>query len=149
VKEDWELYASTFMEMWQRLDSLKICGDFSVLGRVTRNRGRFTILDPSREPAVGRHLPDADDIESEVHQPLRDVLGGSVAGKMSQHCLNRLLRLREEGEVGEGILGKVIFNCQVVHHVLGDYPGPVPGVPELKGPLHKKKCFIVKKTTQN
>jgi hypothetical protein len=52
VREDWDLYASTFMEMWQRLDSLKICGDFSVLGRVTRNRGKFTILDPSGDRQV-------------------------------------------------------------------------------------------------
>jgi hypothetical protein len=35
------------MEMWQSLESLKISGDFAVLGRVTRNRGRFTGLDPS------------------------------------------------------------------------------------------------------
>jgi hypothetical protein len=30
------------MQMWQRLDSLKISWDFWVLGRVTRNRGKVT-----------------------------------------------------------------------------------------------------------
>jgi hypothetical protein len=60
---------------------------------------------PIRGPAGGSHLPHADDIESVVHQPFRDVLGGSVAGKMAQLCLDRLLRLREEGDVRRGNFG--------------------------------------------
>jgi hypothetical protein len=47
VKEDWDLYASTLMQMWQRLDSLKISWDFWVLGRVTRNRGKVTGFESS------------------------------------------------------------------------------------------------------
>jgi hypothetical protein len=51
---------------------------------------------------------------------------------MAQHCLDRLLRLWEEGEVGGGILLEEGLYCQVVHYVFGDYPCSVLGVPELE-----------------
>jgi hypothetical protein len=41
VREDWDLYASTLMQMWQRVDSLKISWDFWVLGMVTRNKTKI------------------------------------------------------------------------------------------------------------
>jgi hypothetical protein len=39
--------ASTLMEMWQRLDSLKISCDSAVLGSVIRNKGRGFVVVPS------------------------------------------------------------------------------------------------------
>jgi hypothetical protein len=36
VRVNWDLYASTLMQIWQRLESLNMSGDFVVLGRVTR-----------------------------------------------------------------------------------------------------------------
>jgi hypothetical protein len=35
------------MEMWQRLDNLKISWDFAILGRVIRNNGRVFVDAPS------------------------------------------------------------------------------------------------------
>jgi hypothetical protein len=37
------------MEMWQRLGRLKISCDFAILGKVTRNRGRFWVVVASSE----------------------------------------------------------------------------------------------------
>jgi hypothetical protein len=42
----WFLYASTFTAMWQRLVSLNISGDFSILGKAMRKRGRFLFWSP-------------------------------------------------------------------------------------------------------
>jgi hypothetical protein len=47
VRALWDLYASILIAMWQRLGRWKISWDFAVLGKVTRKRGRFIILDSS------------------------------------------------------------------------------------------------------
>jgi hypothetical protein len=41
------LYASTLIEIWQRLVSFNISWDSDVLGKVIRKRGMFTIVVPS------------------------------------------------------------------------------------------------------
>jgi hypothetical protein len=47
VRAFWALYACTLIATWQRLGRWKISWDFAVLSKVTRNMGRFMILDSS------------------------------------------------------------------------------------------------------
>jgi hypothetical protein len=42
----------------------------------------------------------------------------------------RFVRFGEGGKIRKGISGKIGLHCLVAHHVLGDYPGPVPGAAE-------------------
>jgi hypothetical protein len=48
-------YSCALIEAWQRLGSLKISWEFAVLGKVTRNKGKFVLVVPS---AQGRRADD-------------------------------------------------------------------------------------------
>jgi hypothetical protein len=45
IRAFWALYASTLIALWQKFGKHNISCTFAILGKVTRKRGRFMILD--------------------------------------------------------------------------------------------------------
>jgi hypothetical protein len=63
--------------------------DFAVVGKVIMNKGRLTILVPSRGVRQGScYLFDSNDVETQTHQTVRNVLSWSVVEKVTKYSFN-------------------------------------------------------------
>jgi hypothetical protein len=117
--------------MWQWLGRWKISWDFVVLGKVTRKRGRFVIMDSS-----GGDSRVVVIVEAEAHQPLTNILCRNVLRQVAHHRLYGLFGFWVEGEKGEVIPFEVGFYCKEFHHASCDDTGSGSVVTELKVFLH-------------
>jgi hypothetical protein len=73
--------------MWQRLGRRKIFWDFAVLGKVTRKRARFLILDSSG----GDRRVVVIYIKAEAHQPVRNISLRGVVREVAYDSLHGFL----------------------------------------------------------
>jgi hypothetical protein len=86
----------------------RISWDFAVLGKVTRKRGKFVILDSlGGDRRVVVNLFDANNVEAEDRQPGTNILSRSVLRQVAYHRLYGLLGCWIEGEIGQVILLEV------------------------------------------
>jgi hypothetical protein len=122
-----DLYASTLMEMLQRLESFKRSRDFVVLGRVTRNKGKVIGVEPSGDRRAVDICFTLMTSKPRSTSPSAMSFAGVLVGRWQIAALIGFSALGIKGVIGQVIGVEVCSNCLVVYHV-----GPVLGATDLE-----------------
>jgi hypothetical protein len=123
--------------MWQGLGRWKISWDFAVLGKVTKKRGRFIVLDSSggdrRVVVICLTLTTS---KPRLTSPSQMSSAGVFGGRWRITAFIGFSDLRKS-EKGEVIPFEVGFYCEKILHTSCDDSGSISGVAKLKVFFHQ------------